>query len=383
MNESIRSWFVDLYNRLDRMIMYLDNRAMDTRLSSEYKSRAIVEMTNLKIRISKLIQSKILNKDFFTPNLIVKYNLFNEEFLEAEKFLFLPIKNYDDKAEGFFELLIQSIYEEADLLLFVPFVSCVSNSETYFWVYSKYNMIAVPQGEENHLLNLCDIYHEIGHLFFSLHKGLFMRDLEVLVGTYYDTIIKKSGKGLKRVRIKATLERAYKFWTRSWLEEIACDMIAVYLVGPAYAWSNLKICSVSSWLNKMYSTDDEHPGDEVRMRGIIKTLELIGCHEDIPEIKEAWQKLLSVISNDKQKYYKDIYCEDLINCIAEKVFGFCRDHGLRSYPQQKIASTRPISEVINDALNKIRKDHENFAAWESNEIESLHSRMQYFRTLSE
>src|SRR5258705_9202324 len=103
MNVSIRSWFVDLYNRLDRMIIYLDNRAMDTRLSSEYKSKAIVEMTNLKTRLSKLIQSKILNEDFFTPNLIVKYNLFNDEFLEAEKFLFLPIKNYDDKAEGYFE----------------------------------------------------------------------------------------------------------------------------------------------------------------------------------------------------------------------------------------------------------------------------------------
>lgn len=71
-----------------------------------------------------------------------------------------------------------------------------------------------------------------------------------------------------------------KLWETKWSEDLACDLIGTYLVGPAYAWSNMKICAVSGGLNNIFSNTkhfSDHPPDEARMRCIFMMLEQIGC----------------------------------------------------------------------------------------------------------
>jgi hypothetical protein len=68
------------------------------------------------------------------------------------------------KAESYLNKKIKLIYDEIKCLQSVPLVTTINNSDEYYWVHPQYEIIAVPTGEEKSLLNLPDLYHEIGHL---------------------------------------------------------------------------------------------------------------------------------------------------------------------------------------------------------------------------
>src|SRR5262245_39025053 len=163
MNVFIRSLYIDLHNRLEKMIIHLNSLSMETPPAAAFKKMAVLEMTQLKKKISEVVDCGILNDDFFTANTVIKYNSMQNDFLEFESFLYLPISKYDLRAEGYFEKVIQEIYNEINTSQNTPFISTISNSDSYYWANSKFKMIAIPQGEEKHLLNLSDLYHEIGH----------------------------------------------------------------------------------------------------------------------------------------------------------------------------------------------------------------------------
>ena len=66
-------------------------------------------------------------------------------------------------------------------------------------------------------------------------------------------------------------------------------MIATYLVGPAYGWSNFKLATVSLNKNKTYKDSQSHPSDESRMRAILSMLEKTGYLTEASEIKRSWE----------------------------------------------------------------------------------------------
>src|SRR5689334_13111656 len=106
----IRSLYIDLHNRLTKMISHLETLTMNTRPSSEFKMETLVKLTELKNKVSKTLRSQTLDCDFFILNNTINYNTLNNEFIEIELFRFLPISKYSDIAEGYFEKVIQSIY---------------------------------------------------------------------------------------------------------------------------------------------------------------------------------------------------------------------------------------------------------------------------------
>lgn len=187
MNIFINGLFMDLHNRLEKMINHLYNLTMDSHASSTFKKSTEEHLYALITKIKTLINTGIFADAFFTPNTIILYNSINNEFIEIELFLYLPIRRYDNTAEGYFEKVATSIYSEIQLMQSVPFISTISNSDAYFWAYSKYRMIALPQGEENHLLNLSDLYHEIGHLIYIQYEEFLVGDHLTRVVEYYNT----------------------------------------------------------------------------------------------------------------------------------------------------------------------------------------------------
>lgn len=371
----IRSLFMDLHNRLERMITHLDSLTMETVAPSLFKKKAVVKLHALRTKITTLMESEILANDFFTPNTIILYNSINNEFIEIELFLYLPISRYDTKADGYFEKVINSIYSEIQSLQSIPFISTISNSETYYWAYSKYQMIAVPQGEEKHLLNLSDLYHEIGHLIFIQHERFLVGDYMQQMKNYYDA---EEGKLWGRIEqsLRKRIKNAVKCWEATWSEELACDLIATYLVGPAYAWTNLKICAVSSGANEIYAYPNifkEHPPDEVRMRAVLRMLYLIGHHDEAKKITSIWDEFLSVTQNAKPDGYDVIFPSLLVESISQNVFEGCTNIALLPYPEQLRTNTRPVSLIINEAWLKIREEPKNFSQWEIEQITNIRS----------
>jgi hypothetical protein len=236
-------------------------------------------------------------------------------------------------------------------------------------------MIAVPQGEEKHLLNLSDLYHEIGHLIFIQSETFLTGEHLEKVKIYFNRLA-ATKRGRKDGPLKKKINNAMNAWENTWSEELACDLIATYLVGPAYGWSHMKICAVSSGFNNIYSHNNvfkEHPADEIRMRVILKMLVQIGCDEEAGCIQRAWNKFLEETHNERPTAYDLIFPQELIDSITENVYSGSKNILLHSYPEQKNKYTRPISLIVNEAWTRIRNEHNSFAFWETEQIENIWS----------
>lgn len=369
-----RSIFIDLYNRVENMILDLERRDMVSEIASYFKNQTVVKLTKLKSEINEITNYGLLEERLFTINLTIKYNSLNDYLLELELYCYIPLINYSDKAEGYFEKLIKAIYNETKCNQPIPFVTTSSDSDTYYWAKTKFRMIAVPKGEEKYLLNLSDLFHEMGHFIFEQYGEHLISSHTPKVTSYFDELVKTYRK---KVDPKKKLSKARDMWEDFWSEELACDLIATYFVGPAYAWTNMKNCAVHSNGNNIYSHSDpfkHHPADAARMSAILKMLELIDCKDDIAPIKKAWDGFLAIMHNDKMELFDKMYPDELITSIAENVYEGCTILALQSFPQQIKNYTEPISKVINAAWNKIRTEPQEYAQWEIGEIENLQSR---------
>lgn len=381
----IRSLYIDLRNKIDKMILSLEQISMERAVASTFKSKTRDALITLRDELNRTILSGTLEIDVFLRNNIIKYNSFYYEFIEIELFRYLVIINYKDSAEGFFEKVIDKIYNEIDCLQSVPFISTISNSDSYYWAYPKYNMIALPQGEEKNLMNLSDLYHEIGHLIFQQSKSYLVNNHVSNINVVYDSSINYiKDNGLPHSFIK-DINESLKFWENSWSEEIACDLIATILVGPAYAWTNLKIATISVNSCGIYSENQileidntrdncifrTHPPDETRMRAIFKMLEITGYGNELIEIRKAWNSFLEKNICRKSDNYDFIFPDELVDTITDNVLNGCNAISLRSYSEQFSKFDNPVSKIINDAWQLIRSNPDSFSTWEEESLKGL------------
>ncbi len=240
-------------------------------------------------------------------------------------------------------------------------------------------MIALPQGEEKYLLNLSDLYHEIGHLPYRQLSSFLINDFLPTMGIYYRTVEKKFKR--KDAKGKAAIKQAIDRWHATWAEELACDLIATYLVGPAYGWSHMKLCVESSNLNRLYHLGEKikrHPPDEVRMRTILCMLRRGGHETDADSIEESWKRMLTATRNGKPDDYETVFALELIGSITNNVLEGCQNSALLSYSEQLERHTQPISKTLNEAWTMIRTQPENFSTWETGQIKNIGSRRSLF-----
>ena len=102
--------------------------------------------------------------------------------------------------------------------------------------------------------------------------------------------------------------------------EFTCDFIATYLVGPAYAWTNLKLTTLSSGKDRIYADSPSHPSDESRMRAIFFMLKLMGHTAELTQIEESWKEFLAASNNPIPSNYNFIFPQSIIEQLAKNVF---------------------------------------------------------------
>lgn len=365
MIDLIKGLFIGLNDRLDKMLMNLDTISLTTKASSDFKATSIVALCTLKQKIEEIIADDLIDDDELAPNNLVQYSMINEEFIEIENFRYLAICKYSYPAGDYFEHLIQKIYLEIGSFQKLPFICTISNSDSYYWAYPKYNMIALPLDEEKYLLSLPDLYHEIGHLIFEQHEYE-----NYLVGDFLTRIrdIYTDKKNSPEISFNLVQE-AVKQWESSWVQEFACDLIATYLVGPAYAWEHLKVCAIHSGDNNPTKLQfRNHPYNEARMRAIFIMLELTGYAKEIKVIKKTWVEYLDITQKIRPEYYDTILSDKLLSILAANVLEGCKNIALISYAEQLNNYTLPVSKVINDAWDSMRRYPEGYSEWEKTQI---------------
>ena len=153
--------------------------------------------------------------------------------------------------------------------------------------------------------------------------------------------------------------------------EFTCDFIATFLVGPAYAYTNLKICTLSSGKDRIYADFPSHPSDEARMRAIFYMLHQLGFDKEVGEINDLWQEFLRHVNNPMSTNYTYIFPQKLIEALGQTVLKACQKVDLRSYPEQLKKFNPPISRILNDAWVQVLGNTTEYKTWEEQRIAEI------------
>lgn len=352
------------------MLEELQSPKISKEIDADFLSRTIQMLTDLTVEIEDLIDSGDLEIEALASNNIIRYNTFHEHLLNIELFRYLVIVNYG-RPEEYFKKKIDRIYKEINCLQKQPIITTISNSENYYWALPTYDIIAVPAGEEKNLLNLPDLFHEMGHLIYNQFETYLKGDIEKTIEKFYTSEAQRVLLEQRPADLIGFYREKHSRWLSSWIMEFTCDFIATYLVGPAYAWTNLKLTTLSSGKNRIYHDSISHPSDEARMRAVFYMLRKLGHVDEVAKIEGSWQTFLRTTSNPIQSNYAYIFPQPIIEELANSVFDGCKSIDLRVYSEQVEIYGNPISKMLNDAWDTLLNSPQQFKEWEKAQIEEI------------
>lgn len=211
----------------------------------------------------------------------------------------------------------------------------------------------------------------MGHLIYNQYENYLKGSIANDINTYYVDASKRIFYEQKPVSLIEFYREKNTWWITSWVMEFACDFIATYLVGPAYAWTNLKLTTLSSGKNRIYQDSASHPSDEARMKGIFYMLRKMGHAREETQILTDWNKFLAATANPIPPNYSSIFPQPIITQLAEFVYDGCKAIGLTVYSEQTSKFSSTITRILNDAWTKVLSTPVDYKQWESQIIKEL------------
>jgi hypothetical protein len=379
--------FYDLLSRITKLSNRLIDSSCDPELDPAFVDRTHELLTELRQRVERVIGDELLGEPLFHGEYLRKFRSLNDYCSELETNRCLVIRNYG-KPERYLNKLIERIYKEIGFVSTrrIPLLTTTTAPQNYYWVYPKHDIIGVPPGAEDDLLHLPDLYHEISHIIFMLayvyvgYNWITGRFDQILKDYFNEQIFEATENQLPAIFCRK-LEGWRDMWLKTqeykWLEEFACDLIATYLSGPAYAWTHLKLVrSEGKASYDLYGTESpNHPADEARFRAIRFMLFETGQAGSVIELDKAWERLKGAYQ--KPDYYDSAYPDELLHILARTVCQNCRQQTLQSYDDQCSASeVRPVSSILNEAWRQNQGTPKSFADWEKEAIHDLKQSLQ-------
>lgn len=370
----IKGLYHDLDCRVLRMITVLKNKQYHADIQKAFVPNTILYLEDLRNHLLTKINGIDLDIDVLATNNLYEFNELNEFFQTIELYRFEVINNYDEP-EIYFRKKIARIYNEIKHLSIPPIITTISNSENYYWAHPVFEIIALPYGEENNLLNLPDLYHEIGHLICKQYPTIVKANISPVLNQYFAEQIDRSYDEKTHDHYVPFLQNKHKRWEDYWIEEFTCDMIATYLCGPAFAWANMKMSALSNGSSAIYSDSPSHPSDESRMRAVFMMLNKSGYANECEKIRGSWEQFLAHTNNPKHPDYKYIFPDQILNALTDIVYDYCRGIDLASYAEQITAHQNPVSKIVNDAWHYLLNDPGKFDQLQAEMIASLKTEM--------
>ena len=277
----------------------------------------------------------------------------------------------DHKLNAFLE----RVAKEIRYPLVTPVVTTLS--QQYFCIVTELNLLCVPLVEGQFLLHLPDLYHELAH-------PLLIEEDDPIVEPFQEahfSAIKLALQYLSQEKVKEdrrrgpelpkfTLSRWEVSWVKYWMEEFFCDLFAVYVLGPAYAWSHLHLCAKrgeNPFEVQLHSVSS-HPADDARMRAILFGLKALGFTSEIEAIRSKWSELLNHYDTSPEPEYHRCYPDDLLKEIAATALRGARAIRCRE------ASSKTMDQVhhlLNQAWSEFWNKPESYSDWEKDAISTI------------
>ncbi len=244
-------------------------------------------------------------------------------------------------------------------------------SSQYYWTLPYWRIIAAPSNEEKRLLGLGDLCHELGHTAYTLDDRKMVDDFPIALGKHLqghlDSPHIPDGKDPKDY-----LTQVFYRWQESWLQEFVCDLIASYLVGPAFLRQHVRLRAMAQPNSPIFSVKltPSHPADQARATACLFQLRQLGFEDHADRLQEMWGELVTSSGEACSDLYEVLYPKALLELLAKSVIDGCASVGLRAYdPEADPAADIP--RLVNEAWVELEAAPGDYQQWEEDALKGL------------
>lgn len=244
-------------------------------------------------------------------------------------------------------------------------------SSQYYWTLPYWRIIAAPSNEEKRLLGLGDLCHELGHTAYTLDDRKMVDDFPIALGEHLRGHLNSphipDGKDPKDY-----LTQVFYRWQESWLQEFVCDLIASYLVGPAFLRQHVRLRAMAQPNSPIFSVKltPSHPADQARATACLFQLRQLGFEDHADRLAEMWGELVTSSGETRSDLYEVLYPQALLELLAKSVIDGCTSVGLRAYDPEADPAT-DIPRLVNEAWVELEATPSDYRQWEEDALKGL------------
>lgn len=371
MRQFLQNLLIDLERRANLLKARVE--AMDSRARKELREYILFSYSQLEyVRRStgELLSDPALGEPSLVNNQIQLFRRWTERLSLVDWFLIPVLERFNEQDRKLTQLC-RRLAAEMRWQLPMPLVTGFSNQ--YYWTKPELYIIAAPSGENQNLLALPSICHEMGHILLTQFLfELTGRFLVRLTGYFKDEQLRA------RLEEPATgypmlVTELYQRWKNDWLAEFASDVAAIYLVGAPYGWLYLRLCiSLSgSDFHPVLGEDAAHPANDARMRCIMAALRRVGQEQAAADLYTLWENYLQASGETPPAAYVFCYPDELLDALAENVIAGCTQVGLKRFDERGEEPEAELIPLIEEAWVRFRQNAHTFAEWEQETISHL------------
>lgn len=242
-----------------------------------------------------------------------------------------------------------------------PLVSRGATNYFLFIAEEEEELILAPALAGTTLLPLPDLVHEMAH---ALVGNAGRR--QTLLGDWgrNDYVCDRV---LSMVGDDEFGRMAARHWLEHGVEEIACDAIAAWVTGPAYAWQHIRACWGRQEGRSVYDESDYHPPEYVRFEVVMCALSEVTSQPEADEVRVAWTSVIgeregTPEGSEETGAAATLYPAELVLELVGEVLRGCARVGIRRF-SDNLGAGDPC-QILNDAWREMRSDPSAFHAKE-------------------
>lgn len=357
----------DLKERCLAIQRVLESKKLDSEIQ-DYVKEIYATTGEIQQEIDALLSDPDLGNVKLLSNQFFAFSRLTERLSQIEWNPLPAITRYND-TDRYLRLLCALLARQVRYPLQIPLVS--GSSSNYYGAIPSYHLIKVPETEHLFLLGLPDLCHELGHILFSNYTSTFLGNFFSDLSSYIRSEKQRRISEGAPPHYQVLYDRLETEWKDRWTTEFACDMIATFVVGPAFGHTHLRLCCGldPDVFRPGFGESSTHPSGESRTRAIVAMLKRIKLDEDSKVIQDQWLKYLSTIGGKKPMEYDHCYPERLIDSLAREAHNGCVKIGLMTYKDQQASNNDiNLSALLNEAWTVLLANPQGYAEWESGQV---------------
>ncbi len=352
-----------LHDLLQRYRFLRDELASVQGLAAEvlaYRDQFLTRLDTCIGAIDGLLSDPDLSQPSFARNNFHIYKRFSEFAQAVDEGPVFALKRFGS-SDLFLTRLVAGVCREFGFPHTPPL--CTAMSTQYYCTITGMDLVLLPHSESSHLLGLPDVYHELGHIVL-FRNPTALGQLRARSQAYFQNEILRAQREAWPANSIAALHSYGNRWLAEWTLEFGCDLIATYVCGPAFGWTNTRLCARLS--PDFYEIMTSHPADAARTWAIKLMLQRLGWTE-AQDIDAQWEELRKTAAQNEPQEFHLAFPTALLQELVETVASFCSGAGIKTYAP----AAMPIAKLLNNAWAKFLSNPKDFRAWEQARVAEL------------